>query len=228
MAPAPSEATASDVPAVPATRATSSDRPSTPAEAAPADAVLAHASPTDEIAAPARASFTLDAPDPRRPASRADTVLAAAILPQFASVSFSQAAQWLGSEDMLRKFEEMQRQLHQGDVARETTLASSLAVTGSLSIGYVIWLVRGGVLMSSMLSALPAWQMIDPMPVLAAAGSAGRARPDSGGDHVERLFDRAGPEAHRPGAHRVQSTDAASAAAPTPAATEAMKMEILR
>ena len=35
---------------------------------------------------------------------------------------------------------------------------------------YVLWLVRGGVLMGSYLSALPAWRILDPLPVLARRG----------------------------------------------------------
>jgi len=30
----------------------------------------------------------------------------------------------------------------------------------------VLWLIRGGVLVGSYLSALPAWRMLDPLPVL--------------------------------------------------------------
>jgi hypothetical protein len=46
-------------------------------------------------------------------------------------------------------------------------IGSTAAVTTSMSVGYVAWLIRGGVLMSTMLSSLPAWQIIDPLPVLA-------------------------------------------------------------
>jgi hypothetical protein len=35
---------------------------------------------------------------------------------------------------------------------------------------YVLWLVRGGVLLGSYLSALPAWRLLDPLPVLARVG----------------------------------------------------------
>jgi hypothetical protein len=35
---------------------------------------------------------------------------------------------------------------------------------------YVLWLVRGGVLLGSYLSALPAWRLLDPLPVLARTG----------------------------------------------------------
>jgi Cadherin-like len=45
-------------------------------------------------------------------------------------------------------------------------VASATAVSASLSIGYVIWLVRGGALLSSLLASLPAWRMVDPLPVL--------------------------------------------------------------
>jgi hypothetical protein len=46
-------------------------------------------------------------------------------------------------------------------------------VTGSiaagsfgLTVGYVIWLLRGGALLASLLSSLPAWRLVDPLPVL--------------------------------------------------------------
>ena len=76
-----------------------------------------------------------------------------------------------------------------------------------MSIGYVVWLVRGGILMSSMLSALPAWQMIDPLPILAAARVGVKGRKGSPADDadLEGLFDKrsaAAPVAPRPAAQR--------------------------
>ncbi len=58
------------------------------------------------------------------------------------------------------------------DVSSATSLhknivATSIAATTGLSIGYIAWLIRGGVLLSAALSSLPAWQFIDPLPVLA-------------------------------------------------------------
>ena len=59
----------------------------------------------------------------------------------------------------------------------------------------MIWLLRGGALISSLLSSLPAWQLVDPLPVLARAERSGGPRPADGdddepgdGDSVERLF----------------------------------------
>ncbi|HSG91991.1 MAG TPA: DUF4347 domain-containing protein [Pseudomonadales bacterium] len=47
----------------------------------------------------------------------------------------------------------------------------SMTLTTGLSIGYVLWLLRSGVIMSSMLSALPAWRLIDPLPILSSLRS---------------------------------------------------------
>ena len=146
----------------------------------------------------AATTLALQAPAERM-SSRADAVLAQALLPQFQTIQLSQGTQWLRSEDWQRKFEELQRRLQQEAQLRGTTLASSMAAVGGLSIGYVIWLVRGGVLMSSMLSAIPAWQMVDPLPVLASSASARRGQgagvgpaPADDDDDVEQLFDRRG------------------------------------
>jgi hypothetical protein len=49
----------------------------------------------------------------------------------------------------------------------KTVIGSAIAATTSLSAGYVIWLIRSGVLLSSLLSSMPAWQLADPLAVLA-------------------------------------------------------------
>jgi hypothetical protein len=43
---------------------------------------------------------------------------------------------------------------------------SVVSVSLGLSLVYVLWLIRGGVLLGSYLSALPAWRLLDPLPVL--------------------------------------------------------------
>ncbi len=46
-------------------------------------------------------------------------------------------------------------------------VGSTVALSTGLSVGYVAWLIRSGALLSGLLTSLPAWQLIDPMPVLA-------------------------------------------------------------
>lgn len=59
--------------------------------------------------------------------------------------------------------------LQQHETSDQMLIGSSIMATTSLSVGYVIWLIRGSVLLSSLLSSLPAWRIIDPLPVLAGA-----------------------------------------------------------
>jgi len=127
-----------------------------------------------------------------RPGSRSDAVLATVIAPDYKEVELGSLVKLLTNDDVLRRLEETQRHMIELGLERRTVIASAIAATSGLSVGYVIWLVRGGVLVSSMLSALPAWQMIDPLPVVAAAGVARSRRSNSSGEDadVERLFDR--------------------------------------
>ncbi|HEX4509793.1 MAG TPA: hypothetical protein VH328_06935 [Burkholderiaceae bacterium] len=99
--------------------------------------------------------------------------------PELVALSTSASPAWqqvLHSSAMLHKFDEIRQQLVQAQAQRHALIATGIGMTGSLSIGYVVWLIRGGVLVSSMLSALPAWQMVDPLPILAA----GRDREEPG------------------------------------------------
>lgn len=55
------------------------------------------------------------------------------------------------------------------DLEKSVTI-SVVSVSLGLSFVYVLWLIRGGVLLGSYLSALPAWRILDPLPVLARPG----------------------------------------------------------
>ena len=65
---------------------------------------------------------------------------------------------------------------------------STIAISTGVSIGYVLWLVRSGVLLGSVLTSLPAWQTLDPLPVLDAFRRGGAGGDDD--DEVERVFGR--------------------------------------
>jgi hypothetical protein len=54
------------------------------------------------------------------------------------------------------------------DLDKSVTI-SVVSVSLGLSLVYVLWLIRGGVLIGSYLSALPAWRILDPLPVLSRA-----------------------------------------------------------
>lgn len=74
----------------------------------------------------------------------------------------------------------------------KTYLASSIAVSSGLSIGYVVWLLRSGVLLTALLSSVPAWQFVNPLLVLDAAAKKKRQKgqKDVKEDSVESLFEK--------------------------------------
>jgi hypothetical protein len=60
----------------------------------------------------------------------------------------------------------MRESLHEQSAWDATAVAALAASSLGLSVGYVLWLLRGGVLLSSLLSSLPAWRLVDPLPIL--------------------------------------------------------------
>ncbi|NND89712.1 MAG: hypothetical protein HKN42_02525 [Granulosicoccus sp.] len=77
------------------------------------------------------------------------------------------------------------------ELAEELSFAQSLmggtvGVASGFSVGYLIWLIRGGTLMGSMLSSLPAWRFVDPLPVLGSLGD----QDNDDGESLETMVDR--------------------------------------
>jgi parallel beta-helix repeat protein len=69
----------------------------------------------------------------------------------------------------------------------QNVVASTTAVSATLSIGYVIWLVRGGALLSSLLASIPAWRLVDPLPIL---GSMGGNEDDSDDESLDEMIKK--------------------------------------
>ncbi|MBL8328696.1 MAG: cadherin domain-containing protein, partial [Rubrivivax sp.] len=108
------------------------------------------------------------------------------------------------------------------DIEGTVVIGTSALVSGGLSVGYVLWLLRGGVLIATMVSAVPAWAGIDPLPVLAQGRGQDEDDAEDEGDPIERLFSRARRLIHRPEAatpsHAAAEVPVApSAASPLPA-----------
>lgn len=54
------------------------------------------------------------------------------------------------------------------DFVEDLMVGTVGGVTSGFTVGYVIWMLRGGVLVSSLMAQLPAWKFIDPIVVLGA------------------------------------------------------------
>lgn len=111
------------------------------------------------------------------------------------------AARQLAIEQAL---DQVQAQMAESTQGTEVLQASSAMLSAGFSAGYVLWLVRGGALLASLASALPAWSMVDPLPILAQARR-GKGKPGDtpGGtaqgaaddERVEALFAAAPDDA---------------------------------
>jgi hypothetical protein len=53
-------------------------------------------------------------------------------------------------------------------------VGTTATVTTTLSVGYVVWLLRGGTLLASLASALPAWACFDPLAIVDDSGDSAR------------------------------------------------------
>jgi hypothetical protein len=99
-------------------------------------------------------------------------------------------------------------------------------LVGGLSVGYVLWLARGGVLMASLMSALPAWTSVDPLPVLARTKRRepkdDPARDDRDGESaLERMFSKSGTTQTNGASNGANSAQAAT----SPQATDTLQAQ---
>jgi hypothetical protein len=58
--------------------------------------------------------------------------------------------------------EQMQSATHVQDLV----VGSAVTVTTGLTAGYVLWMIRGGLLISSIIAQMPAWRLVDPLVIL--------------------------------------------------------------
>jgi Domain of unknown function (DUF4347)/Cadherin-like/Right handed beta helix region len=77
----------------------------------------------------------------------------------------------------------------------KNVIASTTAVSTTLSVGYVIWLVRGGALLSSLLASIPAWRAVDPLPVL---GTMAETEQDQDDDSLDAMIEKAKAKRENP------------------------------
>ena len=111
------------------------------------------------------------------------------------------------SSGFLKDLDEARDELNNVVATEKTYLASSVAATTGLSIGYVIWLLRSGVLLTALLSSVPAWQFVNPLLVLGSpAKKTGKKGPeDLENDSLESMFDQQPEDSEHP-EDKAQST----------------------
>ena len=72
----------------------------------------------------------------------------------------------LGGSFPVERFGLVQTTNSIGDPARRDDHGLGITVSTGLTVGYVIWMLRGGMLISSLIAQMPAWRLVDPLVVL--------------------------------------------------------------
>jgi hypothetical protein len=80
----------------------------------------------------------------------------------------------------------------------QRTVAVATVTGAGLTIGYVAWIIRGGVLMSSLLTTMPAWRLLDPLPILGNSNKGGLGGDD---DSLESMIDGTSEGSREPDHH---------------------------
>ncbi|BHH85198.1 cadherin-like domain-containing protein [Desulforhopalus sp. 52FAK] len=97
-------------------------------------------------------------------------------------------------QSVRKSLENFREQTEQEASIEKTVVGSAIAASTGLSAGYVIWLLRSGALLSSILSSLPAWQLADPLAVLAGAKGGDEEDDDSIESIIEKGTHQPTPE----------------------------------
>ncbi|MEZ5657477.1 MAG: cadherin-like domain-containing protein [Burkholderiaceae bacterium] len=122
------------------------------------------------------------------------------------------------AESLQRTFAQTQERVLTNLVFEQKIAASSVAVSTGVSIGYVIWLLRGGALLSSIIASMPAWRSIDPLPVLQSLDSSHSASKDE--ESIESMLE----SANRQGAAQEPDADDIAHVAGGPGSDERPRM----
>lgn len=73
---------------------------------------------------------------------------------------------------MWQAIDSMQEQIDSSVSTTTLTIGATVTATTSITVGYVVWVIRGGILLSSVMANLPMWRLMDPMAILNAVDGA--------------------------------------------------------
>jgi len=90
------------------------------------------------------------------------------------------------------QFEEAADAIESQGTVSELVIGTSLGLT----TGFLVWLLRGGTLLASLMSIAPMWKQLDPLPILADTGEGTVDVSDD--NEVEQMFDDSDSDEHPP------------------------------
>jgi plastocyanin len=100
-----------------------------------------------------------------------------------AQATFASSSPLWQDLNVMQQKADAQHTLHMRIFAGSATLVST-----GMSLVYFIWAVRAGSILSSLLSSMPAWKLVDPLPILEQ--SSGDDDEDEDGESLESMVDQ--------------------------------------
>jgi hypothetical protein len=93
---------------------------------------------------------------------------------------------------MLRELDAMRRRIT-SQVGLRIWAGTASILSAGASLAYLVWITRGGSLLGSLLSSIPIWKWVDPIPVLEQAANSASALKGGQDDRLEAIIrDAAG------------------------------------
>jgi hypothetical protein len=71
---------------------------------------------------------------------------------------------------------------------RNVIVGSAAMTSAGLTVGYVMWMIRGGMLLSGVLLQMPAWRMVDPLIVLDRVDGGASTRREANSESLESII----------------------------------------
>lgn len=102
-------------------------------------------------------------------------------------ISFNNTMSARAYHNMVNSLDDVKKEMANDHQLNKVYLGSAIVSSVGLSVGYVVWLIRGGMLLSTLLSSIPAWQILDPLPILARKRDGDQSDDD---ESLETLLDQ--------------------------------------
>ena len=86
----------------------------------------------------------------------------------------------------------LSRQFHsEVHICNSFPVAGTVAtVSTSLTVGYVIWMIRSGLLLSSLIAQMPAWWLVDPLIILSGSNDDLLNGEDASGESLASIIEQ--------------------------------------
>jgi hypothetical protein len=114
--------------------------------------------------------------------------------PQLTPAQSAQQVQFVTEAGTLwKELDQFHKEMTQETITLHLVAGTASFVTFSISIVYILWTIRAGYMVASLLSTMPAWRVIDPLPILdhfEDETERRRRRALEDGESLESLVDR--------------------------------------